>query len=76
MAFFSIFTPGQPPTIMCGYAQFIADKMHEQFTRFPTERVFKYSSVLFHMFLYYQTDKFPVKIQKTNTRGKEWSVIY
>lgn len=76
LTFLSIFTPGKPPTIMYDYAQFIADKMHEQFTRLPIERVFKYSLVLFYMFLYYQTDKFPVSIQKLDTRGMERSVVY
>lgn len=36
---------------------------------------FKYPVVLFYMFLYYQTDKFPVSIQKLDTRGKERSVV-
>lgn len=76
MAFLSIFTPSQPPSIMYDYTQFIADKMHEQITRFPTERVFKYSLVFFYMFLYYQTNKIPLKIQKLDTKGKERSVIY
>lgn len=70
MAFLSIFTPGKPLVIMYDYAHFIADIMHEQFTRFPIERVFKYSSVLFYMFFYYQTDKFPMRIQKFDTKGK------
>ena len=52
LAFLSIFTPRKPLAIMYNYAQFIVDRMHEQFTRLPTERVFKYSSMLFHMFLY------------------------
>jgi len=76
MAFLSIFTPGKPPTIMYGYAQFTANRMHEQFTRLPTKRVFKYSLVFLYMFLYYQTNKFPVRIQKFDTKGKERSVIY
>lgn len=76
LAFLSIFTPGKPPTIMYNYAQFIADRMHEQFTRLPIERVFKYSLVLFHMFSYYQADKFPVSIQKLDTKGKERSMVF
>jgi len=62
LACLSIFTLGKPPAIMYNYAQFIADTLDEQFTRLPTKRVFKYSSVLFHMFLYYQADKFPIRI--------------
>ena len=59
LAFMFIYTPGQPPTVIYDYAQFIADRMHEQFLRMSNERVFKYSSILYHMFLYYQPDKFP-----------------
>ena len=76
LAFLFVFTPRKPPTIMYNYAQFIVDRMHEQFTRLPTERVLKYSSMLFHTFLYYQVDKTPVKIQKLDTKGKERSVVF
>ncbi len=51
--FMSIYTPVQPPTIIYDFSIFIADRMHEQFTRMGNERVFKYSSVLYHQFLYY-----------------------
>ena len=54
IAFMSIYTPGQPRAIMFDYAKFIADKMHDQFMRMDNERVFKYSSVLYHLFLYYK----------------------
>lgn len=76
LAFLTIFTPGKPLAIMYNYAQFISDRMHEQFTRLPTKRVFKYSSVLFHMFLYYQADMFLVSIQILETKGKERSVVF
>jgi hypothetical protein len=68
LAFMSIYTPGKPPaTFYDNYAQFIAERMHEQFTRMHNERVFKYSSVLYHMFLYYQSDNFPFTLQKLDT---------
>jgi len=54
LAFLSIFSPGKLPAVIYNYAQLIADRMHEQFIGLPTERVFKYSFVLFHMFLYHQ----------------------
>jgi len=59
LSFMSIFTQRHPPAVMYDYAKYIADRMHEQFIRMSNERVFKYSSVLYHLFLYYQTDKFP-----------------
>jgi len=72
---FSIFTLGKRPAIMYNFAQFIAERMHEQFTKFPDERDFKYSLVLFHMFMYYQADKFPISIHKLDTKGKERSMV-
>lgn len=58
----SIFTPRQPPAVKFDQAKFIADKMHDQFMILENERVFKYSSVLYHLFLYYQTDRFPFPV--------------
>ncbi len=76
MAFLSIFTLGKPSAILYDYGHFTVGRMHEHLTRLPTKRVFKYSSVLFHMFLYYQIDKFPLKIEKLDTKGKEILVIF
>ena len=59
LALMSIYTPGQPLAIIYDYAKFIADRMHDQFLRMSNERVFKYYSVLYHIFLYYQAYKFP-----------------
>lgn len=75
-AFISLFTPSKPPTIKFDYAQFIADKMREQLIRLPIERVFKFSTILSYLFLYYQTNKFPMKIRKCDSRGKERFVLY
>ncbi len=75
-AYMSIFIPGQPPAVKFDYAKFIADKMHDQFMRLENERVFKYSSVLYHLFLYYQTDKFPFSVQKLDTKGNPRSAIF
>ena len=33
IAFMSIYSPGQPPTIMFDYSKFIVDTMHDQFMR-------------------------------------------
>ena len=76
LVFMPIFTLGQPPTIMYDYAKYIANRMHDQFLRMSNEIVFKYSSVLYHLFLYYQVDKFPFTIQKLDTKGHPRSVIF
>ena len=50
--------------------------MHEQLVKFPEEGVFKYSSVLFHMFLYFQSHKFSFNLQKLDVEGNPQSVIF
>ena len=72
----SIFTQGQPPVTMYDYAKYIADRMHEQFLRMSNERVFKYSSFLYHLFLYYQADRFPISPQKLDTKGNPRLVLF
>lgn len=52
----SIFTPSQSPAVKYNYAAFIAEKIHEQFMRLENEKVFKYSTIIYHLFLYYQSD--------------------
>lgn len=76
LAYLSIFTPGKAPTIMFDYAKFISNKMHDQFMQLENERVFKYSSVSYHLFLYYKANNFPFTIQKLDTRGNPISVVF
>lgn len=76
LVFISIYTPGKPPAVIYDYAQFIAGSMHDQFLGMNNERVFKYSSILYHMFLYYQLEKFPFTLQKLDTKGQPRSVIF
>lgn len=76
LAFMSIFSPRQPLAVMYDYAKFIADNMPNHFLRMSIEIVFKYSSFLYHLFLYYQADKFPFTLQKLDTKGHHRSVIF
>ena len=55
--------------------KFIANKMQDQFMRLDNERVLKYS-VLYHFFLYYQAGRFPITLQKLDTRGNPRSAIF
>jgi len=50
--------------------------MHDQFMRLDNEIVFKYSSILYHRFLYYQAHKFPITLQKLDTRGNPRYVVF
>ena len=56
------FTLGQPPATIFNFSQYIADSIHEKLFKMPSEGVFKYSSFLFHMFLYFQSDNFPINL--------------
>ena len=38
--------------------------------------MFKYSSVFYHIFLYYQVDKFSIILQKLDTRGNPRSIVF
>lgn len=76
LAYMSIFIPSQPPAFKFDYATFLANKMLDQFMRLENETVFKYSSILYHLFLYYQSDKFPFSLQKLDTKGNPMSIIF
>lgn len=72
----SIFTPSQPPIVKYNYAAFIAEKIHDQFKRLENEKVFKYSTFIYHPILYYQSEKFPFSINKLDTKGNPKSAIF
>jgi len=72
----SMFAPGQPPAVQYDYATFVADKIHEQFMNLERERVFKYTSYIYHLLLYNQPDSFPVFLKKLDAKGKKRSVIF
>lgn len=76
LAYMSIFTPGQPPPSKFDYATFLDEKMHDQFMSLENERVFKYFSALYHLFIYYLCDKFPFSVQKLDTKGNPRLVIF
>jgi len=50
--------------------------MHENFTRMYNERVFKYSYIFYHMFMYYQPDRIPFPLQKLDTKCRPKSIIF
>ena len=72
----SIFTPGQPPAVKYDYATIIANKTHDQFINLDREGVFKYTSFIYYLLLYYQLDSFPFPIRKLDSKGNRRSVIF
>ena len=76
LALISMFIPGHPPAIKFDFATFIANKIHDQFMNLEREGVFKYTSYIYHLFLYYQTDSFQFPIIKLDSKGERRSVIF
>jgi len=72
----SIFTPGEPPTIKYDYASYIANKIHDQFLRLDNEEVFKYTTFIYHLMLYYQSDNFPFPVRKLDNKGNPRSITF
>lgn len=44
--------------------------------RLKNERVFKYTTFIYHLMLYYQSDNFPFPVMKLDTKGNQRSVIF
>ena len=72
----TIFNPWQPPAVKYDYASYIAEKIHDQFMRLENEKVFKYSTFIYHLILYHQLYKFPFYIKKLDTKGNPRFVIF
>jgi len=58
LALMSMFIPGHLPAVKFDFATFITNKIHEQIMSLDREGVFKYTSYIYHLFLYYQTNSF------------------
>ena len=71
----TMFSPGKTP-ICYDYATYISDKMHEQFLNLSREKVFRYTSYIYHLILYYQHEKFSFEIKRTDAAGNPRSVVY
>jgi hypothetical protein len=70
LGFLSIFSNDEQPTMQFNYNTFLANKIHEQFVNFSTEGMFRYSSILAYMFVYFQADRFNFSMQKMDADGR------
>lgn len=59
---------------MYNYSEFLAKAMHEKLMNITTEGVFKYSSVLFHMFIFQQGDRLPIVLHKQDDQQENQAV--
>jgi hypothetical protein len=58
LGFLYIFSAVEKATIQFDYNTFLAENIHDQLSKFSTEGMFWYSSILEYMFMFYQVDKF------------------
>jgi len=72
----SAYSPGQPPAVKYNYAKFIANKIHDQLLKLDQEGIFKYSSYIYHLFMYYQSDCFQCPIKRLDSKGERRSIIF
>ena len=76
LGFLSTFVTSKPPSLIYNYVEYIVDNIHDKLVKFPIEGVFRYTSFMFHMFLYFQADKFPIRLQKLDVEENPISFIF
>jgi len=76
LVFLAAYSPGQPPAYKYNFDKFIANKIHEKLYKVDREGIFKYSSYIYRMFLYYQSEAFQFPIRKLDSRGERRSFIF
>lgn len=67
----SIFFVDSKPIVIYDFSQFLAEAIHEQFLKFNIKEVFKYTSIILYLFLYFQGNKFPFTLQKLDEEGNQ-----
>lgn len=62
LGLFYIFSLDQPLIITFNFAPYLSDSIHEKLVKLPVEGVFKYPSILFHMFLFFHSEWFAISL--------------
>jgi hypothetical protein len=63
-------TTDDKPTTQFNFSTFLANNIHEKFINFAIEGMFRYSSILAYLFVFFQVDKFTFSMQKMDGDGK------
>jgi hypothetical protein len=71
---FSIFSTDEKPTTQFKFSTFLANNIHEQFVNFATEGMFRYSSILVYLFVFFQAEKFVFSMHKMEGYGRPQAV--
>jgi hypothetical protein len=70
LGFLPIFSVKGKDTTRFDYNSFLAENMHEKLFKFPIEGMFRNSSILAYMFLFFHADKFLFPVHKMDQDGK------
>jgi hypothetical protein len=70
LCFLSIFLADEQATTQFHYSFFLAENIHDQFSKFATKGMFWYSSILVYMFIFFQAENFSFLMQKLDKDGK------
>jgi hypothetical protein len=76
LGFLSIFSAEEKATIQFDYNTFLAENIHDQLSKFATEGMFWYSSILAYMFTFFQAERFSFLMQKMDKDDKPQAVTY
>jgi hypothetical protein len=74
LGFLSIFSTDEKPTTQFDFSTFLENNIHEQFVNFSTEGMFRYSSILAYLFVFFQVDKFSFSMHKMDGDGRPQAV--
>jgi hypothetical protein len=74
LVFLSIFSTDEKPTTHFDFSTFLANNIHEQFVNFVTEGMFRYSSILAYLFIFFQVEKIAFSMQKMDGDGRPQEV--
>jgi hypothetical protein len=69
LGFLSIFSTEEKATTQFNFSQFLADNIHKQLFNFPTKGMFRYSSILAYMLLFFQSENFSFLLQNLDKEG-------
>jgi hypothetical protein len=72
--FLSIFSIDENPTIQFYFSTFLANNIHEHFMNFAMEGMFRYSSILAYLFVFFQVEIFIFSMQKMDGDGRPRAV--
>jgi hypothetical protein len=74
LGFLSIFSTEENPTTQFDYNTFLAENIHEQFSKFTTEGMFGTPPYWLTCSLFFQVDRFSFSMQKMDKDGKPQAV--